>query len=471
MTKFLAASLAVILAAAAPASALEWNAMGPRAMGMGGAGVADARGPLAAYWNPAALSIAEQNSYGLQIPFGVHAALTGTVVEGAKNLKNTYDACSSGAGCTDAQVKDALGKLSDPNDGLRVNAASGGDFRIGKLAFFANGFLDMGATPSVDLVHNTAATVTQNTSSLVLKGARVLEFGVGYGHELPWAKGVSVGGNFKLMNAQVGYANYQIVNNNNNSDNIVSDLKNGARTSSNFGVDLGALWDVEKTFDGAIWSPRVGLTGRNLNNPKFKQPDSAVAAGLVNKFAVNPQVRLGGAVSPFNWWHLVSDLDLTNNITPIDGIKSRQFGLGSEFDVFNRSWINIPLRVGLARNLSTPSTMLTGGAGLNFLHFMVDASVQASPQSITTQSQGKSTKIPRELGAGIQLAFLFGGEDKADRARPSSDDQVAPSKPAPAPATKADAKQLPPSQADQVRQHAADAQKQLDQQTAPAAKP
>lgn len=41
--------LLAVLFAASPALALEWHVKGPRALGMGGAGVALAQGPLASY--------------------------------------------------------------------------------------------------------------------------------------------------------------------------------------------------------------------------------------------------------------------------------------------------------------------------------------------------------------------------------------------------------------------------------------
>lgn len=469
MNKTLSAVLAFLLAAA-PAGAVEWQAMGARAVGMGGAGVAVTQGPLASYWNPAALGRATENSYGLAVPVGVHAALTGTVIEGAKNLQNVKDACAANPlTCNNnGEIASALNKLNDPNNGLRINANGGGDFKVGKIAVFANGLVDMGAIARIDAVHDgsnplaPATYVGNNTSVLVVKGARVAEIGAGYGHELPFAPGVFLGGNLKVMNAQVGYADYTIIQNNNNQSDILKTLKNGAKTSSNFGVDLGALWDVDRTFQGAWWRPRVGLVGRNLNNPKFKLPASAVAAGYVGKYSVNPQVRLGGAISPFNWWHLATDVDLTRNLTPVDGVASRQFGVGTEVDVFNRTWINIPLRVGLARNLANTGagTMLTGGAGINLLHLIVDVSGQYSPQSIQTQSQGKSTKIPKEFGAAVQLSILFGGSD--DHEPRMHHDEPAPPAAAPAPS----GKDLPPAQADQVKKDAEKAQLDLDKEAA-----
>lgn len=406
--------VALLAAVAAPASALEWHVMGARALGMGGAGVAAAQGPLAAYWNPAALGRPTSNAYGIQVPFGVHAALTGSVIEGAKNLKTLKDACASGGACTDADIALALNKLNDPGNGLRVDASFGTDFKIGKLGIFFNGSLDMGAVPQVDTTKNTTLTIQDNASKLIVKGAHIGELGAGYGHELPFAPGLYLGGNLKVMTAQVGYVDYRIVSNSSNQGNIVSKLKDGARKSTNFGVDVGALWDLNRSFDGMALQPRIGIVGRNLNNPKFKQPAAATAAGFADKFTVNPQVRMGVSISPFKWWNIAADVDLTRNLTPVDKVASRQFGVGTEINVFNRDWINIPLRVGLMRNTAETSagTMFTAGTGLNFLHFMMDISAGVSNKRVVTESQGKETKIPREATLGLQLSFLFGGADE-----------------------------------------------------------
>ena len=469
MKKTLVSLCALILAAAVSANAEEWTTMGPRAMGMGGAGVALSQGPLASYWNPAALGRATENSYGFAVPFSVHAALTGPVIAGANDLKNAQTACKAGDPTCQAQLTTSLNELNNPTNGLRVDGSAGGDFKVGKIAFFLNGFVDAGAVPQVDLVHATAGTINQNTSALIVKGAQITEFGGGYGHELPFAPGVFLGGDLKLMRAKVGYAVQQIISangsqNNNGSSNLVSDLKNGAASSGNIGVDAGALWDVNKTIDSAWWSPKVGLTGRNLNNPKFTQPAAAAANGVGGKYAVNPQVRMGLAITPLHWWNIAADLDLTRNLTPVDGVASRQLGIGTEVNVFNRSWINIPIRFGVARNLEAASNMLTVGAGLNFLHLMVDFAGEASPKRIDTQTQGTSSKIPQELGASVSLSILFGGsEDERAAPKPEPDMQPVPLQKAMTPKASND---LPPAQADQVKLNADKAQQDLSKEAA-----
>ncbi|MEK7389632.1 MAG: conjugal transfer protein TraF [Elusimicrobiota bacterium] len=457
--KNIALSLFVLTLGAAPSAALEWHPLGARAVGMGGAGVASAQGPLASYWNPAALGRPTANAYGLQIPVGVHAALTGSVIEGAQDLEALKDDPLS---ITQAKVDTALSKLNSPGNGLRLGVDGGIDFKVGSLAIFTNTFLDMGAVPTVDASATTTTVVNgTNNSKLTLKGVQVLEFGVGYGRELGFAPGLYVGGNVKLMSARVGYYDYFVLRNNNDDSNMLTRFKDGARGSSNFGVDLGVLWDVSRTFEAAPLHPRIGLVGRNLNNPKFKQPDAAVAAGAIGKFAVNPQLRMGASLSPFNWWNITSDLDLTRNLTPVDNVASRQFGLGNEFNVFNRPWINIPLRVGLMRNLAETGsgTMLTAGAGLNFLHVIVDVSGAVSPKRVTTQSQGKEKKIPREARAAVQLSILFGGSD--DRGDLSSEAGKAA-------APKADEQ---PVSTEKVRQEAEKAQKALETESGKASDP
>src|SRR3569832_446281 len=165
MTKTIAALFAVILAVSAPLSARaeEWTTMGPRAMGMGGAGVALSQGPLASYWNPAALGRATENSYGFTAPVNVHGALTGPVLAGVKDLQNAKNTCSANPAdpACQPQINAALSELNNPTNGLRVDGSAGGDLKVGKIALFVNGIINAGADPRIDMAHNTAATLHQ----------------------------------------------------------------------------------------------------------------------------------------------------------------------------------------------------------------------------------------------------------------------------------------------------------------------
>ncbi|UPT73671.1 MAG: conjugal transfer protein TraF [Elusimicrobiota bacterium] len=380
---------------------------------------------MASYWNPAALGRQTSNAHGVAIPFGIHAALTGNVIEGANDLEALKN---SAAVPTDAQINAALNKIDQPGSGLRVDGDIGVVTKAGRLSIFVNGTVDAGAVPQVDRVNTAAANIQNgtNNSKLIVRGANIAEFGAAYGREIDPLPGLYLGGALKLMSANVGYVDYFVLRENNDEGNIVSKLKDGSRRSANIGVDAGLLWDLDRSFGGVALKPRLGLVGRNLNNPSFKQPDAAIAAGYADKFKVNPQVRLGASLQPFNWWNLAADMDLTRNLTLVNA-GSRQLGVGSEFNVFNRSWINIPLRVGLRRNVDETSagTMLTLGAGLNFLHVMFDASAAVSNKRTTLQSQGEQKKTPREAAVGFQLSVLFGGSDE-EPAAPSREWKAAP---------------------------------------------
>ena len=197
-------------------------------------------------------------------------------------------------------------------------------------------------------------------------------------------------------------------------DGLLDRFDNNAKTSFQPGLDAGVLWDAKKAFESVWWNPRVGLTARNINNPKFENSDAAKANGLGNKTSLQGSARMGVAITPLSFWNVAADLDLTKNITSVPGTKSQQFGLGTEINVFNREWINIPLRAGLSRNLADAGgkTSLSGGIGFHVIHVHLDLGVSASPASETVQSEGESKKLPNDMLVGAQLAVLFGGPDK-----------------------------------------------------------
>ncbi len=449
--RFFTAALVAVAVAVSPASALEWTTMGAQAMGMGGAGVANIQGPEAVYWNPAALGRPSMNAYGLSIPVSVQANVQGSVIAGAKDLQQ----CTNGS-CNSTQVSNALNELR--GGGLNADVGGGGSLKIGKFTAFLNGYVEAAAGPgNIDTTNVGACPgptcISNNKSTLIVRGARILELGLGYGHELPWVPGLYLGGDVKAMNAQVGYGQFNIVSNNGVNSNFVSTLQQNSVTSGNVGVDLGALWDIDKTFNGVAWSPRVGVTGRNLNDPKFSNP--SIIGG---DFAINPTVRSGLSFAPFHWWRFAADADLTRNLTPLDGYADQDVGAGTEIDVFNRSWINIPIRAGIKHNMAQPTNgaTFTAGSGVNLLHLIIDVSGEVGNQSIVIQNQGNTTRIPREVGGSVQLSFLFGGSEENHRLRDAGEDQ-------PVTSDKARA-DMSPSDAARVRADADKAQQELNNQ-------
>jgi len=414
--------LSAALTLAAPAGATPWHDFGPRAMGMGGAGVALAQGPEAVYWNPAGLGQL-YNADGFSMPIGLRTELTGTALRGANDLFQLSEACRGGGSlCTASAVSRALDDLGGRGSGALADVAGGFAIKIGKAAFFALNESYAGATPRADRINVGACPgvncLSNNDSALILRGGSFTEFGAGYGLELK-ETGLLIGANLKGILGKVGFDEFRIITQDPGLGKL-SNFKDNARVSFMPAVDLGLLWDLRETWPDLRGRPRLGLTGRNVNCPTFSQPAAAKAAGETDRFALQGQARLGAALSPADSWHLVGDIDLTHNNTEVDGFTSRVLALGTEVDLFNQPEFNLPLRFGLKKNLAESSSGLTftAGFGLNFLHVLIDLAGQLSAKSADERSLGVSRSAATNLGASFRFAMLYGGGEERDGAGP-----------------------------------------------------
>jgi hypothetical protein len=415
-------SAAAILLLASLSDATPWHNLGPRAMGMGGAQVAVAQGPLAAYWNPAGLGQL-YNPSGVAIPAGIRAEFTGSVLEGAKDLLEINARCQALAGpsggiCNQASINNALDKFGQPGNGAMLDTGAGLEVKVKRVVVFTHALGLIGIRPRVSRVNITptigAGSIQENDSRIVLHGGVFTEIGAGYAHEI-LETGLVLGGNLKGVVGKVGYADQRVVK----EDAGFSDFGN-ARTSVQPAVDLGLLWDMRETWPDLPMRPRFGVVGRNINNPRFKNPSRALDAGYGSRYSLHGQARAGFAFSPFDFWNLAADVDLTDNLTPVSGMRSRYLSAGTEVNVFNRTWINIPLRIGLQKNISPRSgsaPSYTAGFGLHFLHVMLDAAGMLSTKRVAIESEARSQAIPTNFGGSAQFAVLFGGQDEAVRSK------------------------------------------------------
>lgn len=427
MKKLLAAALTAVLAA--PAGAVPWHTFGPRAMGMGGAHVAMAQGPTASYWNPAGLGQL-YNESGIEFPIGARAEFTGTVLEAANDLEELRKACVAGAAsCTTARVSDALNRLNNAGSGVLADIGGGLDLKIKRVVVFVNSLSYAGGTPRMDASVAGCPGVNclssaNNNSRINLRGINATEIGVGYGREV-LETGLVLGANLKGIIGRTGFQSVRVAD----EDVSVDKFNDSTRSSFQPGVDVGMLWDMRETFPSLPARPRLAVVGRNVNSPGFKNTDAARLAGERDEFPLHGQARAGLALSPFKFWHLALDMDVTNNLTPVDGYKSRYLSAGTEVNVFNRPWLNIPLRAGLQKNLSDTGSGLTytGGFGFNFVRVHVDVAGMVSGRSTPIQSESKTEKVPNNFGAAARFALLFGGADEGAR------EGVRPSRPAPKP--------------------------------------
>ncbi len=512
--------LALIFLCTPVLKAEQWKILGPRPMGMGGAFVAVAKGPIAQYWNPAGLA-QDENVSGLEFPIGFRAEFTGDILENANKLGDLVDKYNSiqtaqeGADPIDADQMAAvvqgiavLSSMNKPGNGLLADVEGGATLKLGKIAVSLNNFTSVGASPFIDTINIGLGTIagaggvtlagtgnpagqyldarntiesaittigytditnlicgvggcagittptelanalvnqavgtltaaqiqeaanimlenaalaapviqyladgddnpyTNNTSNLTIRGASFTELAFGYAKPL-LLPGLYVGGNFKLIFGKVGYYQFSVLQDDAGTSDALKDYTKNTKSSVRPGIDLGALLEVDKILPMIPWNLRAGLVLRNINNPKFPQSPEGKAAGE-SDYAHNGQVRGGLAVNPFNFkfWTLALDMDITNNLTPIPGYKSRQLGIGSEINVFNRPWINIPLRVGILKNLSDSSSDMayTAGFGLNFMHFLFDIGGSISSNKVTSD---EGDEIPSNLSVATSLALLF----------------------------------------------------------------
>ncbi|MBA7512203.1 hypothetical protein ES705_04207 [subsurface metagenome] len=238
-----------------------------------------------------------------------------------------------------------------------------------------------------------------NETNIRLNGIMLFEAPITYARELPWLKNLYVGGNFKFMYGMVGFAEFRVFEDEDLMESLYEDYNDNTKKSSTIGVDVGALYDLKEN-----WKVRFGMVVRNLTYPSFSQPKEAKAAGL-DKYVIEPQVRVGVAYWPLNFITLSADWDLTNNKTALQGYYSKMLSLGAEVNIFNRSWLNFALRGGFMDNLAESSgSMFTAGLGLNIFHFQLDF---AGAVSTKTTRIADSQKFPTALIGSVGISVNF----------------------------------------------------------------
>lgn len=329
--------------AATTVSAVEFVIVGPRATGMGGAGVAVTHDALGTYWNPAGMALSK--SWDIQIAGGAQivdrlglgsalkdindADLNDTSPANAAKLQaianriNQSGATTSGMGAAGLYFKGAYGShvfgfnLSD--------VATGGGFMASPVT----------ATPGVGGI-----TVAGQVAVRALE-ARQAAFSYAYG----FGDGkFAIGATAKLIQG-AAYANLVNVRGANNGIETPNDLGKGT-ISTAVGFDVGlAAKPVE-------WL-RVGIVAKDLNQPTFDAPGGEVK--------LLPQVRAGAAINPYESLTLTADADVTSNKALIPNVKSRLVSVGAEQLLFGDV---LALRVGAFKNVEDAHSIVTPTAGI-----------------------------------------------------------------------------------------------------------
>lgn len=515
-------TLVIVFLLSCSADADQWKILGTRPMGMGGAFVAMAQGPMAQYWNPAGLAMASvDTASGVEIPITAGIEMTGDIMKNASAIGDmaskfkTITAAQKDGKAANADQMAAFVKtltlLDDMNGsgkGAMFEASGGANFKLSKIAVSVNNFTTAGLNPYVDVVNiglgtitsvgssgitmsnvsaatptdsyisardtiagaifkvggfsvisnlicGTSSGITQqnngitdattlanalinqaitdglsvtqvteaanqldayatdarpiiqnvssgnsytnNQSSFIEDTASFTEIAFGYGKFVKFLRGLSIGGNLKMINGYIGRDKFKFMEESQTKD-AFKNTKDTTKSSWAPSIDIGFLWDVNKKYPKLKMNPKVGFVVRNINSPRFDRPDTGV-------YRLDRQARLGFALQPARFWNLLIDMDVTKNKTAVNGFDSQQIAMGTEINIVNRKYFNIPLRAGICKNMAEGSSKMvyTLGTGVNMCYMHLDISGAISSDSTTLDDK----EVPTRASVSAVCGILF----------------------------------------------------------------
>ncbi len=431
MHKWMRSGFGLCVAAVA-AQAMSFQPLGFESMGMGGAGVASATGSMAPYYNPALLAVkGHTTEVGLSGGVGVaeynlaenidrlsNDDLTGTIERIAANAPINGSNTANGDNERLLDALNVLEGMSKETSGLVLTPGGAFGAQIKNFGIGVYVTSEATAIPVIDpnrletIVYSEtydayyaydAQTDTYSVSDqaayesssleyalnngdtyLALKGLSVGEVPFSYGHAFETAAGtVGVGGSFKYM---YGITYDTRVSIDTNSGDLSDSFENRDRTSSAFGVDVGAYFEPKK-----VENLRLGIVAKNINSPEFDTVTDRT-------YKLDPMARAGVYYAGFDHWlDIALDIDLTSNKTFLDGADSQYIGGG--VNIHPTQFFT--LRLGAMQNVAddTFGTVLTGGLGLGFKQLQIDLSAMMS----TEKGYYDGEEIPRYARVNLAL--------------------------------------------------------------------
>ena len=336
-------AVAVLSLIPAQAFAVEFAVVGPRAAGMGGAGVAVTTDALATYWNPAGLAMTQTVDIRIQ---GTAQGIDRLGI--ADTLKDLEDFNTSDlTPANQARAQDIANRINRPGATLSAIGAAG-LYVKGHLGEHAFGFsvadvATSGGFLSTPLQVTNAGGQVSVAGQMALRGLEARQATFSYAYAFA-DKTFAIGITGKLIQgaAYSGAMPLQA-----GVDVQLSDNFGRANIATTYGIDVGAIYRP------ASWL-RLGVVAKDLNQPEFDAPDGT-------KYKLNPQVRGGIAVNPYSTLTLTADMDVTSNRTLVPGLKSQNISLGAEQTVLSEF---LSLRVGAFKNVQDAASAFTPTAGI-----------------------------------------------------------------------------------------------------------
>lgn len=349
----------LLLASAWPSygSTAEFVIVGPRAMGMGGAGVAVTTNALATYWNPAGLAMTQ--TVDIRMQGGGLAIDRRGLGDALHDLENFTTSDTSPNNL--AKGQSIAERINQPGATVSVNGSAGLYVKghLGEHAFGFNvsdvatggGFVSTPIQASQPGGPGTPITVA---GQMALRGleARQLAFSYAYAFS---DKTFAIGITTKVIQGAAYNGSTDLTG---GSGVSTTDHFGKPNISTTYGIDLGAIYRPSS------WA-RFAVVAKDINKPTF---DAAGGGELT----LEPQVRFGVAINPYSSLTLSADVDATSNKTFVPGVKSQLLSLGLEQTILSEF---LSFRVGTFKNMQDASTPFvpTAGLGIRWFNFRADA--------------------------------------------------------------------------------------------------
>ncbi len=328
------------------ALAVEFAVVGPRAAGMGGAGVAVTTDALATYWNPAGLAMTQTVDIRIQG--------TGQAIDRMGVRETLHDIKNFNTTTPDPIAAQALANRI--NGGTVSGIAAGGLYVKGHFGEHAFGFNVSDVATSgafVDPSNRFSGQSGNVRGAFLLRGLEARQAAFSYAYAFA-DKMFSIGVTGKIIQGAAYMGSVAVQG---GQDVTLTDNFGKAKLTTTYGIDVGAIYRPSS------WL-RFGVVAKDLNQPEFDAPDGS-------KYKLNPQIRGGMAVNPWSTLTLTADMDATSNKTFVPGQKSQVLSLGAEQTILSEF---LSLRVGGFKNVQDAASPFTptAGFGLRIFALRVD---------------------------------------------------------------------------------------------------
>jgi hypothetical protein len=354
---FLAAAIFIGVLLPAQAFPLEFVTVGPRAMGMGGAGVAVTTDAFATYWNPAGLAMTQ--TVDIRIQGSGQVIDRFGIADAVRDLEDFNTADGSQANLAKAQ--DIANRINRSGATVSVNGAAGlyikghlGEHAIGvNVSDVATGGGFVSTPVQATQPGGVGTSPINLAGAMTLPGFEARQVALSYAYAFS-DKTFSIGVTGKIIQGASYRGSMSLTG---GEDVSLSDNFGKATISTTFGVDVGAIYRPSS------WL-RFGMVAKDINRPTF----DAHGGG---ELKLDPQIRGGVAVNPYSSLTLTADVDATSNKTLVPGVKSQVLSLGAEQTIFSEF---MSFRLGAFKNMKDSGTPFipTAGLGLRIFAFRLD---------------------------------------------------------------------------------------------------